>query len=323
MPHFSHIVAIGVIGAALCGAGATGQTLARKAPPPGAGLLAQSGMLAQSGLPLSGLARSVPLSPALECRQAIAAAERAGNIPTPLMAAIARIESGRPDAQGVVNPWPWTINAEGEGHYYASKAAAIAAARAMQARGIRSMDVGCMQVNLMHHPDAFASLDQAFDPMANAVYAAHFLNQLFAQTGDWAKATAAYHSWTPGIGDDYERKVAMVLPDERRRMGGNSGIPAGNVWSTNVWSANVWTAHGAAWPAPAGPLAPAAMAAGAAGGGYMLSNKTGNARLLPAARGTVGRSLAAYRAAPVAVASGAAASGQIALTLPRGNAAAR
>src|ERR1700742_324258 len=117
---------------------------------------AQAEMSPQSGLLLGNLAVAQP--PGLVCRQAIRAAARAANIPTQLMAAIAHVESGRPDGQGGVHPWPWTINAEGEGHFYPTKAAAIAAAQAMQARGVRSMDVGCMQVNLMHHPNAFASL---------------------------------------------------------------------------------------------------------------------------------------------------------------------
>ena len=41
---------------------------------------------------------------------------------------------------------------------------AVAAVQALQARGVRSIDVGCLQVNLMYHPIAFASLDDAFDP---------------------------------------------------------------------------------------------------------------------------------------------------------------
>ena len=52
--------------------------------------------------------------------------------------------------------------------------------RAVQAQGVRSIDIGCMQVNLMHHPNAFATLDAAFDPLANALYAARFLTELRA-----------------------------------------------------------------------------------------------------------------------------------------------
>jgi hypothetical protein len=200
----------------------------------------------------------------------------------------------------VVHPWPWTINAEGEGHYYATKAEAVAAARAMQARGVRSMDVGCMQVNLMHHPNAFTSLDQAFDPRTNAAYAARFLNQLFAQTGDWAKATANYHSATPDIGASYERKVAMVLPEEQKQGGSMLAGLGANGWATNP---NAGSTRGTGWPSQAGTLAPAAMSAGAVGGGYMLSNKMNAARIFAAPQGTAGRGLAAYRAAPIPVSS--------------------
>ena len=67
--------------------------------------------------------------PWLQCRQAIRAAERAAGMPDQLMAAIGHVESGRPDSNGVVHPWPWTINAEGQGQMFDSKADAIAAAQ--------------------------------------------------------------------------------------------------------------------------------------------------------------------------------------------------
>jgi len=74
---------------------------------------------------------------------------------------------------------------------------AIATVRALQASGVRSIDVGCMQVNLMYHPSAFASLDEAFDPGANAQYAARFLNALYRASGSWVQATAAYPAALP------------------------------------------------------------------------------------------------------------------------------
>ena len=223
--------------------------------------------------------------PGQQCRQAIQAAERSAALPAQLMAAIARVESGRPDAQGGVHPWPWTINAEGVGHYYETKAEAIAAVRALQARGVRSVDVGCMQVNLLYHPDAFAPLEQASDPVANARYAAGFLPRLYAQTHDWAQATANYHSASPALGGPYQRKVAAVLPDEMRHANDPAaGQP--NVWSVNAWSANAWNTG-----------APPAFAGRA--GGFMLS--TGSARIIRLPQGATGRGLAAYRSAPVPV----------------------
>jgi hypothetical protein len=161
-----------------------------------------------------------PLSPGELCRAGIAAAELGHAIPPQLMAAIGRVESGRRDpATGVTGAWPWTINAEGAGHYFDTKEQAIAAVEALRARGVRSIDVGCMQVNLKHHPTAFPTLDQAFEPAINADYAARFLTRLYGQTGDWTQATANYHSANPGEGGPYASKVTAVWPEEQRKAG--------------------------------------------------------------------------------------------------------
>ncbi len=147
-------------------------------------------------------------SPFADCEAAIAAAERAPRIPDKLMPAISRVESGRLDPVSKrVRAWPWTINVEGTGFFFDAKEQAVAAVRALQARGVRSIDVGCMQVNLMHHPTAFASLDDAFEPTVNARYAAQFLMALYRQTGDWNLATANYHSADADRGEDYQRRV--------------------------------------------------------------------------------------------------------------------
>jgi hypothetical protein len=220
-------------------------------------------------------------APAQACRHAIRAAERAAAIPEHLMAAIARVESGRADAQGVVHPWPWTINAEGVGRYFDTKPEVIAAVRALQARGVKSIDVGCMQVNLMFHPDAFASLEVAFDPAANARYAASFLRRLNEQTGNWARATANYHSATPELGNAYERRVTAALPDERLRQLAIPAGGAGNIWSVNAWTQNAWNT----------------------GGGQMLNNRADGARILPMATPGSARGLDSYRASPIPVAS--------------------
>jgi hypothetical protein len=153
------------------------------------------------------------LTPAtgLLCRQAVAQAEQSYRLPPHLLEAIALVESGRKDPlTGAVEPWPWTLDAAGEGHFYASKAEAIAAAQDFQAKGVKLIDVGCLQINLYHHPHAFASLEQAFDPMANAAYAAQFLSQLHAELGSWEEAAAHYHSTTPELAADYKRKVLVA-----------------------------------------------------------------------------------------------------------------
>ncbi len=150
----------------------------------------------------------VPQTPYDACDYAIAAAEKPPHLPDNLLPAISRVESGRLDpATRRVRAWPWTINVEGVGSFFDTKEQAVATVQALQAKGVRSIDVGCMQVNLMHHPKAFASLDEAFEPATNAAYAAGFLAMLHRQFNDWNLATAAYHSMDPVRGEEYQRLV--------------------------------------------------------------------------------------------------------------------
>jgi hypothetical protein len=149
-------------------------------------------------------------------------------LPAQLLRSIALVESGRLDpVTRRILPWPWTINVAGVGYFYASSAEAILATRAFQARGINSIDVGCAQVNLLHHPGAFSSIENAFDPRSNADYAARFLKSLHARTRNWPLATAAYHSRTPRFGLAYARKVMAIWPDAERY----GGLPSAAVAS--------------------------------------------------------------------------------------------
>ena len=112
-----------------------------------------------------------------------------------LLAAIGIVESGRRAPAGMFPIiWPWTINAEGRGFYQPSKAAAVGMVRALQLRGVRVIDVGCFQVDLFYHPYAFASLEEAFDPDANARAAARILSLGRLGSTGWDGAIAAYHS---------------------------------------------------------------------------------------------------------------------------------
>ena len=142
------------------------------------------------------------------CEAAGTRAEQAAGLPPGLLLAIGRIESGRWDAfRRRAVPWPWTINAAGRGQSFGSKDEAVRTTSGLLAGGTRSIDVGCFQINLLHHPDAFASLDEGFNPAANARYAARFLTSLFARHGSWDGAVAAYHSADPTLGVPYRQQV--------------------------------------------------------------------------------------------------------------------
>ena len=149
-------------------------------------------------------------SPSAEevCHLHARAVEREEGIPRGLMLAIALTESGRYDAaRRRGHAWPWTVTAGGEGQYLASKEEAIATVRQLQAAGRRNIDVGCMQVNLHYHPNAFADLEAAFDPPANVAYAAQFLKSLRVETRSWARAIARYHTSDPERGSAYRARV--------------------------------------------------------------------------------------------------------------------
>lgn len=173
------------------------------------------------------------------CQTAIARNMPATRLPANLLSAIGRVESGRLDPHdGNVKAWPWSINAEGRGYTFNTKPEAIAAVLAMRARSVMSVDVGCMQVNLMHHPDAFESLEDAFDPAINVRYAAKFLGQLYAESGDWNTAAAHYHSRTPDLALAYQRKVLAQLPGAARVQ----AISVEQVSLTSAWASTLGAA---------------------------------------------------------------------------------
>jgi hypothetical protein len=165
-------------------------------------------------------------SPANLCLSAIAIAEQQHDIPRGLLTVMAKAESGRPvGSTGSLQPWPWTVDADGRGIFFANKAEAIAWSHQALSSGTTTfLDVGCMQVDLRVHPDAFGSLEQAFDPVVNAEYGARFLRQLHdgVAAGNWFAAVGFYHSQTPAYASQYRALVAAVgagLPPPRMSGG--------------------------------------------------------------------------------------------------------
>ena len=96
------------------------------------------------------------------CARAIAAEERRSGIPRNLLYAVAIKETGRWIARDQANiAWPWTVNAGGAGKHFDSRAEAIRHVRALKKKGQKNIDVGCMQIKLHYHPDAFPSSKRA------------------------------------------------------------------------------------------------------------------------------------------------------------------
>lgn len=128
------------------------------------------------------------------CESEIVKAERKYGIPNRLLMAIGTVESGRSLDSRSKRAWPWTICAAGKSYYFSTKSAAIATVKRLLSRGIRNIDVGCMQVNLLHHSHAFKTLEEAFTPKYNVSYAAKFFMELKNTYNSWTHAVGYYHS---------------------------------------------------------------------------------------------------------------------------------
>ncbi len=144
---------------------------------------------------------------AMTCAEAAAVAEASAGIPAGLLLAIGLVESGRFIAPGVRAPWPFAVQSGGVGSFFARLEDAVATVQALQADGVQSIDVGCFQINLLHHPDAFRNLASGFDPLVNALAATRFLASLHDELGAWEPAVAAYHSRTEALGAPYRDLV--------------------------------------------------------------------------------------------------------------------
>ena len=153
------------------------------------------------------------------CPNAVHKAERASDIPPHLLNAIARAETGRWNSQRQANiAWPWTVTAQGKGQFFDTKDEAIAETELLLTKGIRNIDVGCMQINLMYHSDAFESLKSAFDPFTNAQYGAYYLRVKYNRTKDWLEAAAHYHSTTPTLSERYKAKITHLWSQAKREQ---------------------------------------------------------------------------------------------------------
>ncbi|NQW10822.1 MAG: murein transglycosylase [Alphaproteobacteria bacterium] len=184
--------------------------------------LALGGAIALAGTQQSAAPRG-ETPPTLEnhltCITATRGAERRYQLAPHLLGAVSLTETGRWSVDHRASlAWPWTVMAEGKGRYLPSKNVAIAEVKRLQARGIENIDVGCLQINLRYHADAFDDLDAAFDPATNADYAAAFLAELKGNGGAWKDAVALYHSRDEARGSAYRQKVFDIWYGQRRHL---------------------------------------------------------------------------------------------------------
>ncbi|MEM6303405.1 MAG: transglycosylase SLT domain-containing protein [Pseudomonadota bacterium] len=155
--------------------------------------------------------------PAQVCDRAARRAAQEVGVPFDVLRAITRTETGRTRG-GAMQPWPWTVNMEGHGVWFDTEDQAQVYVYRHFREGARSFDVGCFQINYKWHGTAFSSIEEMFDPVKNARYAAQFLRKLHAELGGWDRAVGAYHSRTHAYAQRYLEKYQSVrvnLPEDR------------------------------------------------------------------------------------------------------------
>lgn len=148
-------------------------------------------------------ARHLAACPQAEVRE-IAGEERTRN----LLLAISRRESGlRILAVNVNRDAARGLPAESRIFQTLEEAVAF-----VRARPGRSIDVGAMQVNLRAHPDAFATLEEAFSPAANVCAGARiFAVGLIAER----RALCRYNTGKPGCSNGYAEGVLALRAEGR------------------------------------------------------------------------------------------------------------
>lgn len=154
---------------------------------------------------------------AVLCERVAAQVAAETGVPADILGALTLTETGRRQ-DGVLRPWPWAVNAEGAGTWFDDPRQALDFASARVAAGRTNVDIGCFQLNFRWHGQHFASMAEMFDPLANARYAAGFLRELYAETGDWRAAAGMFHSRRP---EDATRYLARFddLRAHLRRQG--------------------------------------------------------------------------------------------------------
>lgn len=130
----------------------------------------------------------------------IASAEIEHNIPSGLLFAIAKTESGMK---------AYALNIGGRAVFLPSISKAQEVLEDKLSSGLTNIDVGVMQVNYRWHSHEFDSLEEMLTPASNINYAAKLLKSLYAQHGTWHKAVRFYHSANSEHHRKYSRKVVM------------------------------------------------------------------------------------------------------------------
>lgn len=125
------------------------------------------------------------------CRDLILEAEKRNNIPTGLLLAVAMTESGMKG-----QPNPLALNIAGRSYFGDSIENVARIVQSNLNRGIKSIDVGCMQINLKYHGNRFPSFHSLLNNDTNVAYGAWYLSSNASKRGSWFEGVMDYHNKT-------------------------------------------------------------------------------------------------------------------------------
>ncbi|WP_248633087.1 lytic transglycosylase domain-containing protein [Cereibacter changlensis] len=199
---------------------------------------------------VSALARSA--DPPGLCEAAAFRAARQTEVPVAVLQSLALTETGR-SVGPELRPWPWTVNVAGEGHWFATRAEAERFASETLLSGQGNFDVGCFQINYRWHGAHFGSVREMFDPDANALYAARFLQTLDAGAEDWSRAAGAYHSAVAERARIYRARFDRIFANVGEEvptsyLRASNGFPLLQPGATGSGGSVVPVGHGASLP---------------------------------------------------------------------------
>lgn len=139
------------------------------------------------------------------CEREMVEAARRHGVPLAVLYAVGLAETG---SQGSLQPF--ALNIEGPAYFAENLSDALRRFEEARSRGVKLIDIGCMQINHYFHSSRFRSLEAMFDPHENVDYAARFLRELKDREGSWTLAAARYHAG-PNNNPAQKRYVCRVI----------------------------------------------------------------------------------------------------------------
>ncbi len=164
-------------------------------------------------------------SQATLCEDAARYASANTGVPLSVLRAVALAETGQTKFdKNAYSAWPWTVQSGQKGHWFANQPEATAFVKSLMAAQVTNIDIGCFQINLRWHGQAFQNVEEMFSPRSNALYAARFLQDLYGQTGAWRSAVGRYHSRDDDRAEAYVQRLERLF--EAHLSGATGSMPA-------------------------------------------------------------------------------------------------